>query len=97
MADLPDELINRASVILEGFENNDSQEVQKEEAPSLEPEEAESAQLSFFAEENSKEHKPAKLTNKDNAALEELKSLNILEMNPLEAMNELYRLQKKLK
>jgi len=97
LADLPDELINRASVILEGFENNDSQEVQKEEAPSLEPEEAESAQLSFFAEENSKEHKPAKLTNKDNAALEELKSLNILEMNPLEAMNELYRLQKKLK
>ncbi|GIO19716.1 DNA mismatch repair protein MutS [Oceanobacillus oncorhynchi subsp. incaldanensis] len=97
LADLPDELINRASVILESFENNDSKEAQKEEAPSLEPEEAESAQLSFFAEENSKEHKPAKLTNKDNAALEELKSLNILEMNPLEAMNELYRLQKKLK
>ncbi|MFD1412908.1 DNA mismatch repair protein MutS [Oceanobacillus jeddahense] len=97
LADLPDELISRASVILEGFENSNETETQKEAAPALEPEETESAQLSFFVEENKEATKPVKLDNKDSAVLEELKSLNILEMNPLEAMNELYRLQKKMK
>ncbi|GEN86427.1 DNA mismatch repair protein MutS [Oceanobacillus sojae] len=97
LADLPDELINRASVILKGFESSGTKEDLNESAASLEPEEAQSDQLSFFVEENRKENKRAKLSNKENTALEELKSLNILEMNPLEAMNELYRLQKKIK
>ncbi len=94
---MPDELINRASVILKGFESSGTKEDLNESAASLEPEEAQSDQLSFFVEENRKENKRAKLSNKENTALEELKSLNILEMNPLEAMNELYRLQKKIK
>ena len=57
---------------------------------------AEQAQLSFFGETTEKETKKP-LKGKEMKAIEELKSLSILEMTPLEAMNALYALQKKVK
>ncbi|HDR5720398.1 TPA: DNA mismatch repair protein MutS [Bacillus anthracis] len=58
----------------------------------------EESQLSFFGAEQSskKQDKPA-LDAKETAVLTQIKKIDLLDMTPLEAMNELYRLQKKLK
>ncbi|WP_363549106.1 DNA mismatch repair protein MutS [Caldifermentibacillus hisashii] len=52
-------------------------------------------QLSFFQEEP-KSPASTRLTNKEKKVVDELKSLNLLEMTPLDTMNALYKLQKKL-
>ncbi|WP_164668921.1 DNA mismatch repair protein MutS [Virgibacillus doumboii] len=51
----------------------------------------ESDQLSFFVEEN----KPAKTF--DSKVINDLKNMNLFDMTPLDAMNELHRLQKEAK
>lgn len=58
----------------------------------------EESQLSFFGAEQSskKQDKPA-LDAKETAVLTQIKKIDLLDMTPLQAMNELYRLQKKLK
>ncbi|MES5956230.1 DNA mismatch repair protein MutS [Bacillus fungorum] len=58
----------------------------------------EESQLSFFGGEKSskKQEKPV-LDTKEMAVLAQIKKIDLLDMTPLEAMNELYRLQKKLK
>lgn len=58
----------------------------------------EESQLSFFGAEQSskKQDKPA-LDAKETAVLTQIKKIDLLDMTPLEAMNELYRLQKKLR
>jgi DNA mismatch repair protein MutS len=56
----------------------------------------ETAQLSFFGEEP-KETKKHEGSPKERKVLENIKALNILDMTPLQAMNTLYELQKKLK
>jgi DNA mismatch repair protein MutS len=56
----------------------------------------ETAQLSFFGEEP-KETKKHEGSPKERKVLENIKALNILDMTPLQAMNALYELQKKLK
>lgn len=58
----------------------------------------EESQLSFFAAEQSvkKEDKPV-LDAKETTVLTQIKKMDLLDMTPLEALNELYRLQKKLK
>ena len=80
LADLPDPLLNRASEILSQLE--------------AKGEYKESEQLSFFVEEN----KPSKkvYNEKEEAVLKDLSKASIMEMTPLEAMNYLYELQKKL-
>lgn len=55
----------------------------------------EKQQLSFFEVEEKPQTKPM-LKNKDQAVIEELKSFNLMDMTPLEAMTKLYELQKKL-
>lgn len=84
LANLPDSLIERATMILHQFENNEQQEsaATKENL----------GQLSFFVEE--KQATPKRTTKSENKAVQELAKLNLFEMTPLEAMNELYRLQK---
>ncbi|MBM4763885.1 DNA mismatch repair protein MutS [Bacillus sp. B15-48] len=54
------------------------------------------AQLSFF-EETPKTAKTSSLTKKEKKILEKLNGLDILDMTPLEAMNILYELQRKLR
>lgn len=52
-------------------------------------------QLSFFDEAEKPAETP-KLSKKEKQVIDAFKSLNILDMTPLEAMNEMYKLQKKL-
>ncbi|WP_066173210.1 DNA mismatch repair protein MutS [Bacillus marinisedimentorum] len=100
LADLPDRLITRAQEILSAFEQ--TQPSSKEAAPARNNDEVADTlsaeqQLSFFADDNrpsAKKYKPAKREEK---VLQTLEGLNILELTPLDAMNELYRLQKELK
>lgn len=90
LAELPHELIIRANEILNRLE-------QKDDAPekivteSAQP----SDQLSFFTEPI--EVKEPVLSTKEKRMIEKVKSLDIVEMTPIQALNILYDLHKKLK
>ncbi|ANB61507.1 DNA mismatch repair protein MutS [Anoxybacteroides amylolyticum] len=87
LAELPPELIARAKEILAELE----QPVYSER--SLQKTAFE--QLSMFVEEETPKEPP--LSKKEKQALAALKSLNLLEMTPLQALNQLYEIQKLLK
>ncbi|MET3318351.1 UNVERIFIED_ORG: DNA mismatch repair protein MutS [Peribacillus simplex] len=105
LADLPKQLIDRAAAILAQLENENGQAkelpaqpavVSKEPITESTPKaEVNEAQLSFFREEAPKEKISS--SPKEKKVLDDIKSLDILEMTPLDAMNMLYKLQKKLK
>lgn len=81
LAELPGVVIDRAQHLLEEFEGDQT--------------ETTSGQLSLFEPEQVKET-PAK--RESTSYLEdELKRMELMEMTPLEAMNELHRLQKAVK
>jgi len=86
LAELPRELIERAKEILLAFEKKDKTlNVQTQQA---------GTQLSFFdvpVEEKSP------VSSKEKQVIHVLENLNLLEMTPLQALNQLYELQKKLK
>ncbi len=88
LAELPDALIERANTILQDLESGAK--------PAPVTDKMESGQLSFFVEEKpvKEENKPLKRENK---VVDELKELNLFEMTPMEAMNALYELQKKIR
>ncbi|MDC3416321.1 DNA mismatch repair protein MutS [Aquibacillus salsiterrae] len=90
LADLPDQLIKRASVILSELENKQdslSEVVEKK---------SDDQQLTFFVYEEDKPSADRQPKNKaETKLINELKHLNLMEMTPMEAMNELYRLKKK--
>ncbi|ALF10240.1 DNA mismatch repair protein MutS [Parageobacillus thermoglucosidasius] len=95
LAGLPSSLIRRAEEILAELEQQEEQRKEEQEEPGGENE-AVFEQLSMFAEEKpSKEE--TRLSKKEKKALETLKSVNLLEMTPLEALNKLYEIQKLLK
>lgn len=98
LAELPDELIQRANELLEKFEGNQvgtsEQPVVKETAAAAATDDTE--QLSFFAAAN-QAPKEDKLSGKEHKCIQQLKKINILEMTPLDAMNALYELQKQIK
>ncbi|MDQ0214698.1 DNA mismatch repair protein MutS [Oikeobacillus pervagus] len=99
LAQLPKEVISRANEILNELEHQDvPKRIEQATTPSEEKETLtiQEGQLSFF-EEKPKQEKKATPTSKERKILHELASLNILEMNPLQAFNALYELQKKLK
>ncbi|MBM7693806.1 DNA mismatch repair protein MutS [Peribacillus deserti] len=101
LAELPEKLINRANEILSDLEEG-KPEIRQENPPAVQKQsdrvheeiDALDEQLSFFADK-----KPAKKNenSKDHKIIEELKSLSVLEMTPLEALNALYSIQKKIK
>ncbi|WP_374719394.1 DNA mismatch repair protein MutS [Parageobacillus toebii] len=91
LAELPASLIQRAKEILAELE----QQEQRKEQPSGKNE-AVFEQLSMFAEEQSSKEE-SRLSKKEKKALEALKSVNLLETTPLEALNKLYEIQKLLK
>ncbi|WP_316274639.1 DNA mismatch repair protein MutS [Bacillus halotolerans] len=99
LAELPEDLISRAQDILKELEHSGNKPevpVQKPEVPVQKHEvKEEPAQLSFFDESDKPAVSP-KLSKKEKQVLDIFKSLNILDMTPLEAMNEMYKLQKKL-
>ncbi|WP_352523277.1 DNA mismatch repair protein MutS [Heyndrickxia oleronia] len=91
LAELPAELIKRANEILSQLENQDSQET----STPIKQKNQSSEQLSFFEVPESKPKQD--VSSKEKKIVDELKNINLLEMNPLQAMNTLYELQKKLK
>ncbi|MEA1021351.1 DNA mismatch repair protein MutS [Bacillus subtilis] len=92
LAELPGDLIARAQDILKELEHSGN----KPEVPMQKPQvKEEPAQLSFFGEAEKPAETP-KLSKKEKQVIDAFKSLNILDMTPLEAMNEMYKLQKKL-
>ncbi|ASB93285.1 DNA mismatch repair protein MutS [Bacillus subtilis] len=92
LAELPGDLIARAQDILKELEHSGN----KPEVPVQKPQvKEEPAQLSFFDEAKKPAETP-KLSKKEKQVIDAFKSLNILDMTPLEAMNEMYKLQKKL-
>ncbi|MGJ7912581.1 DNA mismatch repair protein MutS [Neobacillus sp. LXY-1] len=94
LAELPMELINRANEILATLEQPSSVQVQtivKEVAAVSE----QPSQLSFFDEP--KEPKKHEHSSKEKKVLEKIKELDLLDVTPLQAINMLYELQKKLK
>lgn len=96
LAELPEELINRANEILTALEQPDIQTVpvQMDTVIKETPQE-QSAQLSFFDEP--KEPKKYEHSSKEKRVLEKIKELDLLDVTPLQAINMLYELQKKLK
>jgi len=94
LAGLPSSLIERAKEILTELEQQEQRKEEKEEASGKN--EAVFEQLSMFADEKpSKEE--SRLSKKEKKALEALRSVNLLETTPLEALNKLYEIQKLLK
>ncbi|UOQ93293.1 DNA mismatch repair protein MutS [Halobacillus shinanisalinarum] len=82
LADLPDPLIERATFLLNHLESGNA-----EVAASTDE-----GQLSLFVEET----RPSK-QSKSSAIEKQLKGLNLMQMTPMDAMNELHRLQKQIK
>ncbi|WP_286231584.1 DNA mismatch repair protein MutS [Neobacillus mesonae] len=104
LAELPKELIDRANEILTALEQP---RVEGEMTPAVKEagttvtvvEEQmipdQSAQLSFFDEP--KEVKKAEFSSKEKKVLEKIRELDLLDVTPLQAINMLYELHKKLK
>jgi DNA mismatch repair protein MutS len=91
LAELPAELIARANEILTELEQPEMQTAAAKPAPIKE----ESAQLSFFDEPT--EPKKQEPSSKERKVLDKIKGLDLLDVTPLQAINMLYELQKKLK
>ncbi|WP_062231850.1 DNA mismatch repair protein MutS [Fictibacillus sp. FJAT-27399] len=88
LAELPSAVIERAKFILEEFESD-------ERSPKKAAIEADT-QLSLFIEENAADN-ISKRKHEKSEVEEFLKTMNLLEMTPLDAMNALFHLQKKVK
>ncbi|NUH82447.1 DNA mismatch repair protein MutS [Bacillus firmus] len=94
LAELPNELIVRANEILTGLESNDSHPMKKE-IPAAEKIAEPAAQLSFF--EDSEDVKKPSISSKEKKIIDKVKALDILDMTPMQALNTLYELHRKLK
>lgn len=88
LAELPEALIDRATTILSKLEMADQ--------PNITPELEESNQLALF-NIGSEPSTMEQVQSPSDKIVKELKDLDLFEMTPLEAMNELYRLQKDVK
>ncbi|HHY74725.1 MAG TPA: DNA mismatch repair protein MutS [Bacillus bacterium] len=105
LAELPESLIERAKEILDELENgqNTKGNVEKQEKLTQLPKDLaneDTGQLSFFITTTEKQERKTKhdsLTKQEEQILKTLQSINLLEMTPLDAMNELYKLQKLIK
>ncbi|MBY0144307.1 DNA mismatch repair protein MutS [Neobacillus niacini] len=93
LAELPKELINRANEILSALEKPDIQAVAVKSTVKEIKEQP--AQLSFFDEP--KEQKKQELSTKEKKVIDKMKEIDLLDITPLQAINLLYELQKKLK
>lgn len=94
LAELPNELIVRANEILTGLESNDSYPMKKE-IPAAEKIAEPAAQLSFF--EEPEDVKKPSIGSKEKKIIDKVRALDILDMTPMQALNTLYDLHRKLK
>ncbi|WP_226528353.1 DNA mismatch repair protein MutS [Metabacillus niabensis] len=99
LADLPPSLIQRAKQILTELEQDRSETttLPKMKKAVIKEDSLTDSQLSLFPDEKVVLVKEPVLSKKEKSVLDLLKSMNLLEMTPLDAMNELYQLQKKIK
>ncbi|MFD3445548.1 DNA mismatch repair protein MutS [Microbacteriaceae bacterium 4G12] len=105
LAELPSELISRAKEVLLTLEGQDTKEIprviEKQEVvvETKEPAAvAEEAQLSFFhIEEKVVQEEKPHISSREKSILDKIKEMDLLDMTPLDALNELYHLQKRLK
>ncbi|MBY0120610.1 DNA mismatch repair protein MutS [Bacillus sp. S/N-304-OC-R1] len=96
LAQLPEELINRANEILISFEEKETVQITAATEKEIQLREKKDAQLSFFDEPPlTVKEKP--LLSSEKQIIEKVKSLDILDMTPMQALNTLYELHKKLK
>jgi len=93
LAELPEILITRANEILSALESKKGME----ESAATIVKEDEPGQLSFFEEGKKQKTIAKELSTKETKILDELKKLDILDMTPIDAMNTLYGIHKKLK
>lgn len=97
LAGLPKSLIKRAKEILTELEADKTEAKSVQKKPIIKEELFSESQLSLFTEEKPVPKKAPSIPKKEQAVIELLKTMNLLEMTPLDAMNELYQLQKKVK
>ncbi len=96
LAGLPSVLINRANEILIALEQNgNSPESYENFVESEHPRVPDVLQLSFFGDPSEAEKTAP--TSKEKRVLDKIKQLDILDMTPMQALNTLYELHKKLK
>lgn len=100
LADLPDDVIRRARVILNELENGSlhspkSQDAREENGDEQAVVDEKNGQLSFFVTGGGKTEKKSRSIQEE-SVLKSLKTLDLLSMTPLEAINQLYELQKLL-
>ncbi|MDR4886412.1 DNA mismatch repair protein MutS [Fredinandcohnia sp. QZ13] len=95
LAELPDNLIERANEILNQLEQGEKQiAATKEDSSDL----SDNLQLSFFEESKASYQKEEKsLSSKEKDILKSIKEMDIIGLTPLEAINRLYEIQKQLK
>ncbi|WP_347318369.1 DNA mismatch repair protein MutS [Rossellomorea sp. RS05] len=93
LAELPEILITRANEILSTLESKKGME----ESAATIVKEDEPGQLSFFEEGKKQKTVAKELSTKETKILDELKKLDILDMTPIDAMNTIYGIHKKLK
>uniref|UniRef100_UPI00403F988D DNA mismatch repair protein MutS n=1 Tax=Candidatus Enterococcus willemsii TaxID=1857215 RepID=UPI00403F988D len=86
IAGLPDELLQRADIILQALEAGHEAQHPAPEVSQPETIKEETQQLSLFSE----------VTEEEQVVMERLKKLNVFEMNPIDAMKVLYELQQQL-
>lgn len=99
LAELPHSLIIRAKEILDELESGQTTEAAPDRQETY-PQSTEIEQLSFFTAPSKKQEHKSKhpsLTKHEEEVLKTLEAINLMEMTPLDAMNELYRLQKLIK
>lgn len=112
LAGLPDPLIDRADKILQGLEEEKGSHEQpaahsgaaaplvREQAAAAaqpeDPDEEEPEQLALFADAKP-DQKQMKLSRHEQKIIHELGKMDLLTMTPMDAMNQLYALQKELK
>jgi DNA mismatch repair protein MutS len=98
LADLPDEVIERAGVILTELEKGMEAvpETEKRQAVPVGSKSGEdSGQLSFFVR-NGRNPERNPRNKQEDRAVRALKAIDLLSLTPIEAMNKLYDLQKML-
>ena len=102
LAGFPADILMRAESILQGFEKG-VPEAKSEVAVALNKEEGK-GQLTFFPSEKSKANRilskdkedPIVVDSKTQQTVDDIKGLDLLNMTPLDAMNKLHELKKKL-
>ncbi|WP_214482764.1 DNA mismatch repair protein MutS [Bacillus sp. SM2101] len=92
LADLPDALIDRAKSVLAILEKASESEPNTKVDHAVPKE-----QLSLFVQEETTNKIEEKLSTKEKRMLKDIKSLDLLDMTPMDAINKLYEIQKKLK